>query len=300
MIDSINQETGCGIRMICATLGLPRSSYHHAAKPTPTQIDDKKLGDQIEEIFKEHRGRYGYRRIYEELSDREITCCHDRVRRLMKERGLRAIQPKTFVPQTSDGRADKPSENLVAARGVPDTPNKVLAGDITYIRTAKGWLYLAIVIDVCSRRVVGWALGDHMRADLVVKALEQALGSTPKAAERIFHSDRGSQYGSKSFRKLLKKAGMLQSMSRRANPYDNAWTESMIGTLKAEMVQGGVFEDEEEARTELFAYLDSYYNIKRKHSSLDYQTPSEFEDNSNIQLTQNWSNNPLHLKWFVP
>jgi putative transposase len=244
MIESINQETGHSIRSICETLGLPRSSYHHAAKPTPTQIDDQKLGDQIEEIFKEHRGRYGYRRIYEELSDREIVCGGERVRRLMKERDLRAIQPKTFVPQTSDGRADKPSENLVASQPFPESPNEVLAGDITYIRTATGWLYLAVVIDLCSRRVVGWALADHMRAELVVAALEQALGSTQKIAGRIFHSDRGSQYGSKAFRKLLKKAGMLQSMSARANPYDNAWTESMIGTLKAEMVREGVFENE--------------------------------------------------------
>ena len=131
MIESINQETGHSIRSICETLGLPRSSYHHAAKPTPTQIDDQKLGDQIEEIFKEHRGRYGYRRIYEELSDREIVCGGERVRRLMKERDLRAIQPKTFVPQTSDGRADKPSENLVASQPFPESPNEVLAGDIT-------------------------------------------------------------------------------------------------------------------------------------------------------------------------
>lgn len=282
MIDTINQEVGHGVRQICATLDLPRSSYYHAAGPTPTEIDDQKLGDQIEEIFVDHRGRYGYRRIHAELSDRNVQCCHDRVRRLMKERGLRAIQPKNFVPKTSDGRADKPSENLVASQPFPDFPNQILAGDITYIRTATGWLYLAIVIDLCSRRVVGWALADHMRAELVVAALQQALGSTSKVAGRIFHSDRGSQYGSKIFRKLLKKAGMLQSMSARANPYDNAWTESMIGTLKAEMVQNGVFETAEDARTELFAYLESYYNIKRKHSSLDYQTPAEFEANSNI------------------
>ena len=206
----------------------------------------------------------------------------DRVRRLMKERGLRAIQPKTFAPTTSDGRADSPSENLVASQPFPESPNEILAGNITYIRTTTGWLYVAIVIDLCSRRVVGWALADHMRADLVVAALEQALGSTKKVAGRIFHSDRGSQYGSKLFRKLLKKAGMLQSMSARANPYDNAWTESMIGTLKAEMVREGVFEDEEEARTELFGYLDCYYNTNRKHSSLGYRTPSEFEENTNI------------------
>lgn len=246
-------------------------------QPTATQLDDQILGDLIEQIFADHRSRYGYRRIYEELSDRNVQCCHVRVRRLMKERSLHAIQPKTYVPKTSDGRADKPSENLVASQPFPTSPNQIWAGDITYIRTATGWLYLAVVIDLCSRRVIGWALADHMRAELVVDALKQALGSTKRVPGRIFHSDRGSQYGSKIFRQLLIEYGILQSMSARANPYHNAWTESMIGTLKAEMVRDGIFESEKDARTELFAYLDSYYNTKRKHSSLDYQTPTEFE-----------------------
>ncbi len=278
MIDAISQETGHSVRQICDTLELPRSSYYHAAEPTETQLADQQLGDQIEAIFAEHRGRYGYRRIYQALSDLGTRCGHARVRRLMKERGLQAIQPKNFIPRTSDGRADKPSENLVVDRPLPDRSNQVLAGDITYIPTVDGWLYLAIVIDLCSRRVVGWALADHMRSELVIEALEQALGSTEKVAGRIFHSDRGSQYGSKAYRKLLRDHGILQSMSARANPYHNAWTESMIGTLKAEMVRDGIFESEEDARTELFAYLDSYYNTKRKHASLNYQTPMEFEE----------------------
>ena len=125
--------------------------------------------------------------------------------------------------------------------------------------------------------LVGWALADNMRSELVVAALSQALGSTANVPGRIFHSDRGSQYGCKAIRKLLKKAGMLQSMSRRANPYDNAWTESMIGTLKTEMVRGGIFASEQDAHTELFAYLEGYYNTQRKHSSLGYQTPAQYE-----------------------
>ena len=167
---------------------------------------------------------------------------------------------------------------MLEGRPLPQEPNQVLAGDITHIRTEEGWLYLAVVIDLCSRRVVGWALADHMRAALVTEALKQALASTAKVKGRIFHSDRGSQYGSKAFRTLLKEAGMLQSMSARANPYHNAWTESMIGTLKMEMVREGIFENESEARAELFAYLDSYYNTKRKHSSLGYQTPEQYEE----------------------
>ena len=277
MIETISSETGGSIRKVCATLGVPRSSYYQAALPTATQIGDQEIGDQIEKIFREHRSRYGYRRIYQELKDRDIQCCPDRVRRLLKERGLHALQPKSYVPKTSDGRADKPSENLIDGKPMPERPNQVFAGDITHIPTANGWLYLAVVIDLCSRKVVGWALADNMKADLVIKALVAAIASSPNALGRIFHSDRGSQYGSKLFRNLLADAQMLQSMSARANPYHNAWTESMIGTLKAEMLQQGTFASEEDARTELFAYLDGYYNTKRKHSSLGYQTPNQFE-----------------------
>ena len=277
MIETISSETGGSIRKVCATLGVPRSSYYQAALPTATQIGDQEIGDQIEKIFREHRSRYGYRRIYQELKDRDIQCCPDRVRRLLKERGLHALQPKSYVPKTSDGRADKPSENLIDGKPMPERPNQVFAGDITHIPTANGWLYLAVVIDLCSRKVVGWALADNMKSDLVIKALVAAIASSPNALGRIFHSDRGSQYGSKLFRNLLADAQMLQSMSARANPYHNAWTESMIGTLKAEMLQQGTFASEEDARTELFAYLDGYYNTKRKHSSLGYQTPKQFE-----------------------
>lgn len=194
----------------------------------------------------------------------------------MGERDLNALQPKSFAPRTSDGRADKPCENLLV-NNLPKRPNEALAEDITHIQVGEGWLYLAVVIDLCSRRVVGWKLADHMRSELVVGALDQALQSTERRPNRIFHSDRGSQYGSKAFRETMSRTGMAQSMSARANPYDNAWTESFIGTMKAEMLQGGRFETEEDARTELFAYLDSYYNTKRKHSSLGYLTPAEFE-----------------------
>jgi transposase InsO family protein len=159
----------------------------------------------------------------------------------MAQRGLRALQPKNYLPKTSDGRADQPSPNLLEGAPLPAAPDRAWAGDITCIPTSQGWLYLAVVIDLCSRRVIGWTLADHLRADLVVDALQQALQTRPVHAT-IFHSDRGSQYGSTRFRQVLKRAGLRQSMSARANPYHNAWTESFIGTLKHEMLQGGCFE----------------------------------------------------------
>jgi putative transposase len=152
-----------------------------------------------------------------------------------------------------------------------------MIGDITFIPTAAGWIYLAVVIDLCSRKIVSWALADHLRTQLVSDALKQALGSRDTIPDLIFHSDRGSQYGSVAYRQILSRAGMRQSMSSRANPYRNAWTESFMGTLKSEMLQDGCFIDENDARTEIFDYIESYYNHHRKHSSLGYQTPAQFE-----------------------
>jgi transposase InsO family protein len=284
MIEDIRHSTGHGIRPICDALEVPRSSYYHAAEPTPTQRSDGQLGDMIQAIFKRHRRRYGYRRIWEELADQGIVCAADRVRRIMWERGLRAIQPKTYVPRTSDGRADKPSPNLLLGQPLPAEPDQVWAGDITYIPTSTGWLYLAVIIDLYSRKIVGWSLDDNLRTSLVIDALKQALGSRSTTQKPIFHSDRGSQYGSGAYREILSKAGMRQSMSARANPYHNAWTESFMGTLKAEMLQDGCFINAQDARTEIFAYIDSYYNTQRKHSALGYQTPAQFEAQI---LTQN-------------
>ena len=195
----------------------------------------------------------------------------------MKQRGLHAIQPKNYIPRTSDCRADLPSSNLLLNRKNPSRINEVWIGDITFIPTSEGWRYLAVVIDLYSRRVVGWSLADHLRAGLVSEALNNALKSRSRSRDLIFHSDRGSQYGSRVFRGLLAQAGITQSMSRRANPYDNAWTESFIGTLKSEMLQGGCFIDEKDAQIEIFSYIDGYYNTERKHSALGYLSPSKFE-----------------------
>lgn len=277
MIEDIRQSTGYPIRLICATLEVPRSSYYHAAEPTATQCEDMAVGDAIERIFKCHRRRYGYRRISQELADQGIVCAAQRVRRIMKERGLRAIQPKNYVPKTSDGRADKPSPNLLIGQPLPLQPGQVWAGDITFIPTSGNWLYLAVIIDLCSRKIVGWALADNMRSELVLDALNQALGSCRKDQKPIFHSDRGSQYGSTAYRARLAKAGMRQSMSARANPYHNAWTESFMGTLKKEMLQGGNFLNGQDARLEIFSYIEAYYNTHRKHSSLGYKNPAQFE-----------------------
>lgn len=279
MILQLQAQTHGSIRQICHALELPRSSFYHAARATPTQSEDAHLGDLIEEIFKRNRRRYGYRRIFHELKDHGISCAPARLRRLMKQRGLLAIQPKNYLPKTSDGRADRPSANLLAQEPPPVRINQAWAGDITFIPTASHWLYLAVVIDLCSRRIVGWSLAAHMRSELVVHALQQALQTRPQARTQglVFHSDRGSQYGSGAFRSVLASAGLRQSMSAKANPYDNAWSESFMGTLKREMLQGGCFADSTDARLEIFEYIEGYYNNQRKHSAIGYLTPNQFE-----------------------
>jgi transposase InsO family protein len=276
MIQVIAQKTGGSIRKVCAVLGEARSSFYHASAPTATQVADAGLGELIETVFRRHRRRYGYRRLAQDLADRGVICAPARIRRLMAQRALHAIQPKNFIPKTSDGRADKPSPNLLSDKPLPTALDCAWAGDITFIPTSTGWLYLAVVIDLCSRRIVGWSLADHMRSDLVLDALRQALETRP-TNRTIFHSDRGSQYGSTPFRTALAKAGLCQSMSARANPYDNAWTESFIGTLKREMLQNGCFENAADARTEIFEYIEGYYNTHRKHSAIGYNTPNQFE-----------------------
>lgn len=277
MIEAIKAATGHSVRLICGTLEVPRSSYYHAGRPTPLQLADEEIGKVIESIFHSHRGRYGYRRILEDLGSQGITCAAARVRRIMRGRGLKALQPKSFVPRTSDGRADLPSPNLLLNQSPAAAPDKVWAGDITYIPVGKDWMYLAVVIDLCSRKIVGWALADHLRAGLVTDALRQALEARGPVPGLIFHSDRGSQYGSREYRGLLARSGIRQSMSARANPYHNARTESFMGTLKTELIQDGCFIDARDARIELFDYIEAYYNTHRRHSSLKYLTPAEFE-----------------------
>jgi len=278
MIAAVAEKTGGSIRNVCKVLELPRSSFYHAASESERDRMDRRLGDRIESIFKEHRGRYGYRRIWHELAADGITCGMARVRRLMKQRGLRAFQPRRFVPRTSDGKAANPSENLLAAAPKPTRPNQQWAGDMTFIAWSKGWLYLSVVLDLHTRKVVGWSLAETMRTPLVVDALEQAIHHRGREkVPTLFHSDRGVQYGSHLYRQSLRKGGIVQSMSRQGNPYDNAAVESFMGTLKRELIRGGRFESLKDARTELFEFIHGYYNARRRHSGIGYQSPDQFE-----------------------
>jgi len=202
-----------------------------------------------------------------------------RVRRVMHERNLRAIRPKSYVPRTTDSRhGQRASPNLLSGAGLPEEPNRVLVGDITYLPLqGGGWAYLATWQDLYSRVIAGWAIMETMTEELIITALTQAIGRRRLASGCIVHSDRGGQYVSGEFRRLLAAHSLRQSMSRKAETYDNAFAESLFSRYKAELLEGGVFRDAEEAQLETFAYIEGYYNRIRRHSSLGYLSPAEYE-----------------------
>jgi transposase InsO family protein len=245
----------------------------------PPSLRRKSLAQLVKDCYFENRRRYGTRRIRRSLRKRGIKVGRAQIRRLMKEQGLKAIQPKSFKPRTTDSKGVKASPNLLAEVKIEECAvGKVIIGDITYIPLRNGkFCYLAIWQDKVSRRIVGWSLAETMEAELVISALEKAIKKGLVLAGAIIHSDRGSQYASNGFRRLLQQNGLRQSMSGKGNCYDNAQAESFFSRFKAELIEGGVFEDIEQARSEIFSYLEGYYNRVRLHSSLGYKSPLEFE-----------------------
>ena len=197
----------------------------------------------------------------------------------MREQGLRAIQPRSFVPHTTDSRhGGRMSPNRLLERGPASRPNEVIVGDITYLPLIVGeWAYLATWMDLYSRLIVGWQLSQRMTDELIIDAIAKAIARRKPAVGLIVHSDRGGQYVSGEFRRLLNHHGYLQSMSRADNAYDNAFAESLFSRYKAELLEGGAFGDLAEARSETFNYIESYYNRLRRHSALGYKSPEEFE-----------------------
>lgn len=269
------------IRHLCATVGVAPVSYYRYLKAktrAPAEVDQA-----IAEVFWDHGRRYGSRRIKAELflgQERQIG--RHRIRRVLAELGLQAIQPRSFVPRTTQSRHLLGySPNLLAELELPPAaPNEVLVGDITYLPLqGGGWAYLATWTDLCSRRVVGWAVNSHMEESLIIEAFLMVLRCRRLTSETIIHSDRGGQYAGKQFRRLLATHQLRQSMSRAGETYDNAFAESLFSRYKAELLEGGMFADVDQARTETAHYLDEYYNPVRRHSSLGYLSPEEFERN---------------------
>jgi putative transposase len=276
------------IRVQCRVLGVSVSGYHqHVARRRKISqrrhLSDEALLVHIRAVYAENREAYGWPRIWRELRERGIRVGKQRVQRLMQQHGIRARGKRRFRVTTTDSRHELPvAPNLLNRNFSVSAPNQVWAGDITYIQTDEGWLFLAVVIDLFSRRVVGWSLQPDMRGDLVVDALEMAcLQRNPhRMAGLIFHSDRGSQYASQQFRRVLEVSGIKASMSRKGNCWDNACSETLFGSLKVERLHGQHFESIRQAKDETIAWL-LWYNQTRLHSTLNYVSPIKFEQNRN-------------------
>lgn len=233
---------------------------------------------KIAQIFEEHHGRYGSPRIHDELKKQGILVGRKRIEKLMRELELVACSKKRFKVVTTDSNHSfRVFSNLLDRYFQASAPNQVWTGDITYIRTDESWLYLAVVIDLYSRKVVGWSMGAEITSQLANDALLMAITNRKPSAGLIFHSDRGSQYASHLFRNTIEKYQFQQSMSRKGDCWDNAPTESFFATLKKELIRGYIYSTRREAITDIFQYLEGYYNIKRSHSFLEYMTPTEFE-----------------------
>ncbi len=265
------------VQVVCRVLKLSRSAYYSwLSAKTKTK---KQVQSSIIETFQQHRRRYGVRRLVAELKEKGIHVGSYQVRQVLHKNGLRAIQPRSFVPRTTDSRHPYLiNPNLLLERPFPRAPNQVWVGDITYIALAKGdFLYLAVWMDLFSRRIIGWQLDDNMREELIIAAFKKAYQSRSAQEGLIIHSDRGGQYAGNTFRKVISNKKCLQSMSRADNPYDNAFMESCFSRFKAELMQQGAFNNKADAHTEIFEYIEMYYNTIRKHFSLNYLSPVKFE-----------------------
>ncbi len=271
------------ISLMCDVLGVSRQGYYarrarRAAPPSDRAAESEVLSSAIAAIHGEHRGRYGAPRIWVELRRRGWRVGMNRVARILAELGLQGRSGRRATPRTTiSDPAAAPAANLLERRFDPDAPDQVWVTDITYLGTAEGWCYLAAIVDCYSRKIVGWSLADHMRTELCSEALGDALARRRPGPGLVHHSDRGSQYTSHDYQKLLKDNHITCSMSRKGNCWDNAVAESFWATVKRELTDGIEWQSKAELEAALFEYIEVYYNRKRLHSSIDYHTPDEYD-----------------------
>jgi len=267
------------VRRKCYLAEMPCSSFY-ASCDRPESRRERRNRYLLMYIKDEHdksRQTYGSRRIYAELSKRGIRCSINRIARLMKLRGIVAVQHRKYRPTTDSGHDFPVAPNLLGRKFQVAAPSRVWVADITYIPTDEGWLYLATELDLYSHRIVGWSLSSRMSRRLVLDALALAVGRRRPEPGLIHHSDRGVQYACGDFQKALKRYGMVTSMSRKGDPYDNAVAESFFRTLKVELVYRRRFRTRLEAKAAIVEYIELFYNSRRRHSSLGYLSPNDFE-----------------------
>ena len=265
---------------MCAVLQVSRSGYYAWRTRSPSVRAERRelLAAEMTAIHSErHKSSYGSPRMHRELLSRGREVCENTVAKLMKELGLRAVTAKKFRHTTDSNHKYPVAENTLNREFQQEHPNRAWVSDITYIPTREGWLYLVCVLDLYSRKVVGWSMSPRITKELVLDALQSAIATRCPGEELLHHSDRGSQYASGAFRDLLKRHGITCSMSRRGNCYDNAAMESFFATLKKELVHQQDYATREQARQSLFEYIEVFYNRERRHSALEYVSPEEYE-----------------------
>ena len=264
---------------MCRVLEVRRSGYYAWKRrgPSMRQRRDRVLLERIRESHRLSKGRYGSPNILEDLREWGYHCSRKRIARLMRGAGLRSKTVRKFRVTTLSKHSLPVADNLLIRDFMAPSPNRVWVSDITYIWTREGWLYLCVVLDLFNRQVVGWAMSKRLGAELAVGALRQALLMRRPTEGMVFHSDRGVQYASWAFREVLKGAGIRQSMSRKGDCWDNAVAESFFGTLKQELVYHETYRTRSEARLSMFEYIEGWYNRKRRHSTLGYMSPIQFE-----------------------
>jgi transposase InsO family protein len=278
-IDDHRQRYAVG--ELCRALQIQRSVYYTGrGRVSASQREDERLGQEIARIFERSRGRYGSPRIYHELRAGGERCSQKRVARLMRERDLVAQRPRRYVRTTDSSHSLPVAENLLARRfDVADIagPNLFWCSDFTYITTDQGWLYLAVVLDLFSRRVVGWSMSESLAQDFVLDAFKMATTNRRPSPGMLHHSDRGSQYAGHAHRALLLDGEAVMSMSRKGNCWDNAVLESFFATLKKELTHRCHFTTRAQARAAIFEFIEVFYNRERRHSTLGYRSPDQFE-----------------------
>jgi transposase InsO family protein len=269
------------IRMLCELLGVSPSGYYgwRKQRPTKRQREDEALAKQIAAAHRASRRTYGVPRILEDLREEGVRTSKRRCGRLMRAQGLRGKKKNRRRPRTTDSRHAEPvAANLIAERPAPTGPNQAWRTDITYLKTAQGWLFLAAILDAWSRRVVGWACAPTLHADLAIAALRDALQQRQPPKGLVHHSDRGCQYVDADYVALLDAAGLVRSMSRSGNCYDNASMESFWSTLKSDTdLDVTILATRREVELAVFDYIETFYNPRRRHSSLGYLSPVAFE-----------------------
>jgi putative transposase len=274
------KRTEHSIVLMCRVLEVSRSGYHAWVQrpPSPRAVEDARLTERIRELFPKRRGAYGSPRIWSDLTiDDGEQISRKRVERLMRLAGLSASPEKKWRGTTIRVPGVRVADDLLDRKFAAGAPNRVWVADIRYLRTWQGWLYLVAVQDLFSRRIVGWSMQDHMRSELVTDALAMALAHRRPDPGLVWHSDQGSQFVSLAFGQKARAAGIAQSMGSRGDCYDNAVAESFFATLKKELVHRRSWPTKDELRSEVFDYIEVFYNRERRHSTLGQRSPAEYE-----------------------